>query len=174
MMRKMTDVMRTARTKIWSIRLVWSRPSLSICRKPWPDCLNIQLFCAWSFLIFLVAYLRLFGFLCFLFLLVSEKGCGLWLWHSLDLSLTFFLNMKKKSIVQHSVPYDAQRTKKALMPYANSAGPDERVNPCSLIWTFSVRRQTTISINSVCGQWRPRSACENAQADQGLRCPQIA
>ena len=33
--------------------------------------------------------LRLFGFVCFLFLLVSEKGCGLRLWHSLDFSLTF-------------------------------------------------------------------------------------
>ena len=35
--------------------------------------------------------LRLFGFVCFLFLLVSRKGCGLWLWHSLDFSLTFFV-----------------------------------------------------------------------------------
>ena len=31
-----------------------------------------------------------FRFVCFLFLLMSGKGCGLWLWHSLDLSLTFF------------------------------------------------------------------------------------
>ena len=31
---------------------------------------------------------RLFGFVCFLFLLVSGEGCGLWLWHSLDFSLT--------------------------------------------------------------------------------------
>ena len=37
--------------------------------------------------------LRLFGFVCFLFLLVSRKGCGLRLWHSLDFSLTFFCNM---------------------------------------------------------------------------------
>ena len=29
--------------------------------------------------------LRLFSFVCFLFLLVSGKCCGLWLWHSLDL-----------------------------------------------------------------------------------------
>ena len=36
--------------------------------------------------------LCLFGFVGFLFLLVSGKGCGLWLWHSLDFSLTFFLN----------------------------------------------------------------------------------
>ena len=35
--------------------------------------------------------LFLFWFVGFLFLLVSEKGCGLWLWHSLDLSLTFCL-----------------------------------------------------------------------------------
>ena len=35
--------------------------------------------------------LRLFGFVCFLFLLVSGKGCGLLLWLSLDFSLTFLL-----------------------------------------------------------------------------------
>ena len=34
--------------------------------------------------------LRLFGFVCFLFLLVSGKVCGLRLWHSLDFSLTYF------------------------------------------------------------------------------------
>ena len=38
--------------------------------------------------------LRLFGFVCFLFLLVSGKGCGLWLWNSLDFSLTFFSTTK--------------------------------------------------------------------------------
>ena len=32
----------------------------------------------------------LFGFVGFLFLLVSGKSCGLWLWHFLDFSLTFF------------------------------------------------------------------------------------
>ena len=39
--------------------------------------------------------LRLFDFVCFLFLLVSGKGCGLgrglWLWHSLDFYLSLFL-----------------------------------------------------------------------------------
>ena len=35
--------------------------------------------------------LCLFGFVGFLFLLGSGKGCGLWLWHSLDFSLTYFL-----------------------------------------------------------------------------------
>ena len=34
--------------------------------------------------------LRLFAFVYFVLLLVSEKGCGLWLWHSLDFSPTVF------------------------------------------------------------------------------------
>ena len=34
--------------------------------------------------------LCLFEFVGFLFLLMSGKGCDLWLWHSLDFSLTFF------------------------------------------------------------------------------------
>ena len=34
--------------------------------------------------------LCLFGFVAFLFLLVSGKGCGLWLWQSLDVSVTLF------------------------------------------------------------------------------------
>ena len=43
----------------------------------------------------LVLFVRLFGlcllrFVGFLFLLGSGMGCGLWLWHSLDFSLTFF------------------------------------------------------------------------------------
>ena len=32
-------------------------------------------------------------FVGFLFVLVSGKGCSLWLWHSLDFSLTFFTNV---------------------------------------------------------------------------------
>ena len=35
--------------------------------------------------------LCLFGSVGFLFLLGSGKGCGLWLWYSLDFSLTFLL-----------------------------------------------------------------------------------
>ena len=49
----------------------------------------------------LVLFVRLFGlclfrFVGFLFLLGSGKGCGLWLWHSLDFSLTFFGKKKKR------------------------------------------------------------------------------
>ena len=49
----------------------------------------------------LVLFVRLFGlclfrFVGFLFLLGSGKGCGLWLWHSLDFSLTFFTEKYRK------------------------------------------------------------------------------
>ena len=48
--------------------------------------------------------LCLFGFVGFLFLLGSGKGCGLWLWHSLDFSLTFCFYQDASSIWegQHS------------------------------------------------------------------------
>ena len=39
--------------------------------------------------------LHLFGFVCFLFLLMSGKGCGFRLGHSLDFSLTLFLLFSK-------------------------------------------------------------------------------
>ena len=50
----------------------------------------------------LVLFVRLFGlclfrFVGFLFLLGSGKGCGLWLWHSVDFSLTLFLQMPWKA-----------------------------------------------------------------------------
>ena len=49
----------------------------------------------------LVLFVRLFG-LCLLdfFLLGSGKGCGLWLWHSLDFYLTFFQFIMRNSSVK--------------------------------------------------------------------------
>ena len=52
----------------------------------------------------LVLFVRLFGlclfrFVGFLFLLGSGKGCGLWLWHSLDFSLTLFSAMSSLSVL---------------------------------------------------------------------------
>ena len=49
----------------------------------------------------LVLFVRLFGlclfrFVGFLFLLGSGKGCSLWLWHSLNFSLTFILFWRNK------------------------------------------------------------------------------
>ena len=50
--------------------------------------------------------LRLFGFVCILFLLMSGKGCGLWLWHPLDFSLTFldaFRAICSNTVTKHMV-----------------------------------------------------------------------
>ena len=60
----------------------------------------------------LVLFVRLFGlclfsFVGFLFLLGSSKGCGLWLWHSLDFSLTFFSN----PLLTTYTEYDCMKTK---------------------------------------------------------------
>ena len=57
--------------------------------------------------------LCLFGFVGFLFLLVSGKGCGLWLWHSLNFSLTFFallIRLAKNGFVDQAscVPGDME------------------------------------------------------------------
>ena len=48
--------------------------------------------------------LCLFGFVGFLFLLGSGKGCSLWLWHSLDFSLTFFERLRERVKLEAS-PY---------------------------------------------------------------------
>ena len=54
--------------------------------------------------------LCLFGFVGFLFLLISGKGCGLWLWHSLDFSLTFF----GKTVLTRGLKSRAQLFKASL------------------------------------------------------------
>ena len=51
--------------------------------------------------------LCLFRFVGFLFLLVSEKGCGLWLWHSLDFFLLPFL---RRNIHISNICTEANRT----------------------------------------------------------------
>ena len=52
-----------------------------------------------------VLFVRLFnlcliGFVCFLFLLVSGKGCGLWLWHFLDFCLSLICTANSKNLDQ--------------------------------------------------------------------------
>ena len=54
----------------------------------------------------LVLFVRLFGsclfrFLGFRILLGSGKGCGLWLWHSLDFSLTFLAHLSQRLKVSY-------------------------------------------------------------------------
>ena len=71
----------------------------------------------------LVLFVRLFGlclfrFVGFLFLLGSGKGCGLWLWHFLDFSLTFFSPCKCKIYIS-SIESDVYNKKKIQMFVVN-------------------------------------------------------
>ena len=62
--------------------------------------------------------LCLFEFIGFLFLLVSGKGCDLWLWHSLDFSLTFFSPIDddelRAAVEWYTAPYNDTSTTKAI------------------------------------------------------------
>ena len=59
------------------------------------------------------------------------------------------------------------------MPYADSEGRDEHAHPCGLD-IFCSSTYAAVSIDCVSGNPRTSSACANAQADQGMRFPQIA
>ena len=56
--------------------------------------------------------LCLFGFVGFLFLLMSGKGCGLWLWHSLDFSLTLFFITCCLLLLKKTVLWKKKKKKK--------------------------------------------------------------
>ena len=83
------------------LKLLFSTMELSKCRNGRIECRNYGMkeftgkACRelqfWEFVGSTRIGLCLFRFVGFLFLLGSGKGCGLWLWHSLDFSLTFFI-----------------------------------------------------------------------------------
>ena len=79
----------------------------------------------------LVLFVRLFGlclfrFVGFLFLLGSGKGCGLWLWHSLDFSLTIF--GYSKTHVKRSLNYNSSNLDYTAL----------RSVPCNGGWLFPI------------------------------------
>ena len=60
------------------------------------------------------------------------------------------------------------------MQYGNTEGADERAHPIqSDLDILYLSTYTTVSIYSVNSQRRPRSACANEQADQGLCCTHL-
>ena len=69
--------------------------------------------------------------------------------------------------------YNAQHRKTALILFANSESRCACAYMQSALDSLCLSTYTTVSIDFVSGQRRPRSACANAQAYQGLRCPQI-
>ena len=86
----------------------------------------------------LVPFVRLFdlvfGFVCFLFLLVSGKGCGLWLWHSLDFSLNFFF------VNVTTNPSEISKNLLPSVPLANTISEASMAGTCTSSrssWTFA-------------------------------------
>ena len=60
--------------------------------------------------------------------------------------------------------WDTQCEKTALMPYANSEGPDQTVHPRSLIRAFSVRRYNQANVHRFCEKKRTTNALIRKQA----------
>ena len=89
-------------------------------------------------------FVRLFGlclfrFVGFLFLLGSGKGCGLWLWHSLDFPLTFFPLLISQILLGDHFSHNQNTTiaiaihlaviAKHLFPKPKSSGENKDQNP---------------------------------------------
>ena len=100
--------------------------------------------------------LCLFRFVGFLFLLGSGKGFGLWLWHSLDFSLTFLLYT--------SGIYGGQNYIGMFSWYVSSFNPFNIVLLC--LWVLfgtliaSLRERQIMALFSlVCEVWAVRRSC---------------
>ena len=85
--------------------------------------------------------LRLFGFVCFIFLfpLVSVKDCGLWLWHSLDFSLTLFR-------ISHLPLWYIWKWRSAHI-YARGRRQSCKLHYC--LWRVSIKPRLTFSNRSM-------------------------
>ena len=113
---------------------------------------------------------RLFGFVCFLFLLVSGKGCGLWLSHSLDFSLTFFVQGR-----------DTPNPAVAPIPHLSiyNCAPSAQTGITSTCGRTTVPCPSWVRILSLlhtnCTEGRTpkrlKSACASTQSDQSTHCP---
>ena len=111
-------------------------------------------------------------------LLVSSKeiiwkACPVnaWLGKLTALDMTSLGWLGRKTYTQTN---DAHRTKRA--PYTTGEQRRSRSVCATVLSDLSILcslTNTTVSIDSVRGQCRPWSACAYAQADLGLRCPQI-
>ena len=80
--------------------------------------------------------LCLFRFVSFLFLLGSGKGCGLWVWHSLDVSLSIFA--PKQGFQKYVWVTTVLRS------------------------TLDVWFAPCANVSGICGQQRPGSVCTSA------------
>ena len=78
--------------------------------------------------------LCLFGFVGFLFLLGSGKGCGLWLWRSLDFSLSLFLRKSLDRKIYITLKSSRQTFWARFMMITSKMWPLEHQQGFPLIW----------------------------------------
>ena len=93
-------VVFTTRRLMLSLTLLLGLIFIQFCLALWSSHVRKREL-VYMLLVKLYVYLACVIFCLFLFLLVSEVGCGLWLWHSLDFSFNVFIsarhiNMKTK------------------------------------------------------------------------------
>ena len=139
-------------------------------------------------LVILVLFVRLFGlclfrFVGFLFLLGSGKGCGLWLWHSLDFSLTFFFKYSKvdplllvflfcASMISYVAVYWHYLSQHMTKPTKWHVRPANTQIDLGirLVWSESVRMKKALVLSyPLNAQRRLWSDWADAQADLSLR-----
>ena len=80
-----------------------------------------------------VRFALVWFFVCFLFLLVSGKGCGLRLWHSLDFSLTFFNKLQRTANIL--LTNEKQRNQGCVATTLESVSPNFFASPKRLLQT---------------------------------------
>ena len=95
--------------------------------------------------------LCLLGFVDFLLLLMSGKGCGLWLWHSLNFSLTFFIYDGLDSVIS-TAPRTDKHPPRGLQCQDGHRPPD--LGRSDWIWRCrGVQQQWTPPFKEVCRAW---------------------
>ena len=120
----------------------------------------------------LVLFVRLFGlclfrFVGFLFLLGSGKSCGLWLWHSLDFSLTFFANFI--TAYEESI--------KLRLPFSNLLFLKTVffmfiIFPCPFVNHYNKQRRVLMANSTLCqSKWKPKVEPRQAKPKTHRQAP---
>ena len=79
---------------------------------------------------------------------------------------------KWPSIIRYTVD-ELHHEKRVIMSYAKLQSRSACIFTQSDQAFCYLLIYSTVSINSVSGQWRPWSDCPNGQSDQGLHCPHM-
>ena len=120
-----------------------------------------------------ITSLRLFGFVCFLFLLVSGKGCSLWLLHSLNFSLTFFYLIASDLPISFLKEFKLKENIYVLSMSANDFLEIDTFSGGRYQWAYDIYTSSHQRLNVVCSlcKYLVRLKCINYPfTNYDLRC----